>query len=56
MDWDIRACNEACGKKSGRRIRGDIWLWNEVVKEAMTGKKVVHKAMCRKSSQANKDR
>ena len=29
----LRACDEVCGKKRGRRSKGDTYWWNEVVKE-----------------------
>ena len=34
-DWILGACNEVCGKKWGRRSKGDTWWWNEEVIEAV---------------------
>ena len=31
----LKACDEVCGKKNGRRDQGDTWWWNEDVKEVM---------------------
>ena len=42
----IQACDEVCGKKWGRRCKGDTWWWNEEVKEAVSWKKDAHKTMC----------
>ena len=50
------ACNEVCGKKCGRRSKGDTWWWNEEVKEAFSRKKEAHKAMCQSSTEENKRR
>ena len=30
----LQACDEACGKKKGRRNHGNTWWWNEEVKQA----------------------
>ena len=30
-DWDLKACDEVCGKKRGRRSKGGNWWWNEEV-------------------------
>ena len=35
----LKACDEVCGKNSGRRSKGDTWWWNEEVKEAVSRKK-----------------
>ena len=35
-DRVLRACDEVCGKKKGRRSKGDTWWWNEEVKEAVS--------------------
>ena len=45
-----------CGKKSGRRNKGDTWWWNEEVKEAVSRKKDAHKATCQNSTEKNKRR
>ena len=34
-DVVLQACGEMFGKKRGRRSKGDIWWWNEEVKEAI---------------------
>ena len=34
MDGNLKACDEVCGKKRGRRSKGDTWWWNEEMKEA----------------------
>ena len=31
----LQACDEGCGKKKGRRNRGDTWWWNEEIKKAI---------------------
>ena len=28
-EWVLKACDEVCGKKKGRRDQGDTWWWNE---------------------------
>ena len=56
MDGVIKACDEVCGKKRGRRSKGDTWWWNKEVKEAVSRKKEAHKAMCQNSSEENKRR
>ena len=38
----LKACDEACGKKKGRRDQGDTWCRNKDVKEAIARKKDVH--------------
>ena len=52
----MKACDEVCGKKRGRRSKGDIWWWNEEVMEGVSGKKEAHKAMCQNSTEENKRR
>ena len=42
----LKAYDEICGKKKGRRDQGDTWWWNENVKEARAKKKDAHKEMC----------
>ena len=29
----LMACDEVCGKKKGRKDRGDTWWWNKDVQE-----------------------
>ena len=52
----LKACDEVCGKKKGRRDQGDTWWWNEDVKEAIARKKDAHKEMCKSGTEANKAR
>ena len=33
-DGILKPCDEVCGKKRGRRSKGDTWWWNEEVKES----------------------
>ena len=52
----LKACDELCGKKKGRRDQGDtLWL-NEDVKEAIARKKDAHKEMSKSGTEANKAR
>ena len=53
-DVVLKACDDVCGKKRGRRSEGDTWWWNEEVKDAISLKKEAHKAMCQNSTQENK--
>ena len=48
----LKACDEVCGMKRGRRSKGNTWWWNEEVKEAVSRKKA-HKAMCQNSTVEN---
>ena len=50
----LKACDEVCGKKKSRRNRGDIWWWNEEVKNIIARKKVTYKELCRFPSEQNK--
>ena len=43
-----------CGKKKSRGDRGDMWWWNEEVKDAITKKKTAFKKLCRFPSEENK--
>ena len=52
----LKACDEVCGKKKGRRDRGDTWWWNEEVKEAIARKKEVYKELCKDRTEENKAR
>ena len=38
-DGVLKACAELCGKKKFRRDQGDMWWWNEEVKDTITRKK-----------------
>ena len=55
-DGGLKACDEMCEKKRGRRTKGDIWQWNEEVKEAVSRKKESHKAICKNSTEEKKRR
>ena len=44
-DGVLKASDEVCEKKRGRRSNGDAWWWNEEVKEAVSRKKEAHLAM-----------
>ena len=55
-DGVLKACDEVCWMKSGRRNEGDTWWWNEKVKEAVSRKREAHKAMCQNSTEENKMR
>ena len=48
------AFNEVCGKRRGRRSKGDIWWWNEEVKEAVLRK--YHTRQCVRTVEENKRR
>ena len=56
MDVVLEACDEVCGKMMGRRGNGDIWQWNEEVKEAVLRKKASHKPMLWSSTEDNNRR
>ena len=45
-----------CWKKRGRRSKGDTFWWNEEVKEGVSRKKDVHKAMCQSSTEETERR
>ena len=53
-DGVLKACDELCGKKKSRRDQGDMWWWNEEVKDTITRKKAAFKEMCRLPSEQNK--
>ena len=50
----LKACDELCGKKKSRRDQGDMWWWNEEVKDTITRKKAAFKELCRFPSEENK--
>ena len=54
-DGVLKASDEVCMKKNGRKRIGDTWGWNEEVKEAVK-KKDAHKAMCHYNTEENKRR
>ena len=53
-DGVLKACDELCGKKKSRRDQGDMWWWNEEVKDIITRKKAAFKELCRFPSEQNK--
>ena len=53
-DAVLKACDEVCEKKRGRRSKGDTWWWNEEVNEAVSMKKDAHKAMCQNITENKK--
>ena len=53
-DGVLEACDEVCGKKMGRRCKGDSWWWNGEMKEIVSRKKEAHMAMCQNSTEENK--
>ena len=52
----MRACDEVCGKRKGRRDQGNTWWWNEEVKEAIANKKDAHWEMRKNRTEENKAR
>ena len=52
-DGVLKACDEVCGKKKSRRDRGDMWWWNEEVKDTIARKKSAFKELCRFPSEEN---
>ena len=50
----LKAYDEECWKKRGRRSKGDTWCWNEEVKEAVSRKIEAHKAMRQNSTYEKK--
>ena len=53
-DGVLKACDELCGKKKSRRDQGDMWWWNEEVKDTITRKKAAFKGLCRFPSERNR--
>ena len=53
-DGVLKACDELCGKKKSRRDQGDMWWWNEEIKDIITRKKAAFKELCRFPSEKNK--
>ena len=53
-DGVLKACDELCGKKKSRRDQGDMWWWNEEVKDTITRKKAAFKELCRFPLEENK--
>ena len=52
--WCSKTCDEVCGKRKSRRDRGDMWWWNEEVKNTIARKKAAFKELCRFPSEENK--
>ena len=46
-DGVLKACDELRGKKKSRRDRGDMWWWNEEVKDTIARKKAAFKELSR---------
>ena len=53
-DGVLKACDELRGKKKSRREQGDMWWWNEEIKDTITRKKAAFKELCRFPSEQNK--
>ena len=48
-----KACDELCVKKKSRRDQGNMWWWNEEVKDTIKRKKAAFKELCRFPSEEN---
>ena len=55
-DEDLKACDEVCGKKRGRKSKGDTRWQNKELKKTSIWKKDAHKAMYQNSTEGNKRR
>ena len=53
-DGVLKVCDELRGKKKPRGDQGDMWWWNEEVKDTITRKKAAFKELCRFPSEQNK--
>ena len=53
-DSVLKACDVVCGKKNPSRDQGDMWWWNEEVKDTITRKKAAFKELSRFPSEENK--
>ena len=53
-DGVLKACDEVYGKKKSRRDRGDMWWWNEELKDTIARKKEAFKELCRFPSEEDK--
>ena len=42
----LKACDEVCGNKKSRRDQGDMWWWNEEVKDTIATKRAIFKELC----------
>ena len=54
-DGVLRACDELCGKKRGRRDHTNTQWWNEEVKIAVANKKTAYKVL-KDGSEENKEK
>ena len=52
-DGVLKACDEVCRKKF-RRVQGDMWWWNEEVKDTIATKKAAFKELYRFPLEENK--
>ena len=52
-DVVLKACDEMSKKNKSRRDRGDMWWWNEEIKDTKA-RKVAFKDLCRFSTEENK--
>ena len=50
----LKACGELGGKKKSRRDQGDMWWWDEEVKDTITRKWAAFKERCRFPSEENR--
>ena len=55
-DGILKACDEVCGNKRGRRSKGDTRWWNDEVKKAASRKKNSRKMICQNSTEENNRR
>ena len=53
-DVVLKECDKLCGKKKSRRDQGDMWWWNEEVKDTIIRKKAAFKELCRFPSKEKK--
>ena len=53
-DRVLQEYDEVCGKKKSKRDRGDMWWWNEKVKDTIARKKATFKELCRFPLEENK--
>ena len=50
----LKACDKVFRKKKSRRNRGDMWWWNEKVKDFIPRKKAAFKELCKFPLEENK--
>ena len=46
-DRALKTCDEMRGRKKTRRDRGNMWWWNEKVKDTIAKKKAISIKQCR---------